>query len=168
MRILRFAERTGRAGGAARHPVWVTELNWDTRPPDPKGVPADLQRRWVARALYRLSAEGVQAVFWHFVSDPPDSRHPAGLWHADDPRGQAFGRPKPALAAFRFPFVAVRETERRLRVWGLLPRPGRRRRSRSSAAGGAAAGGAWAAPRSRPPGCLRASRGARRRVAAGP
>ncbi|MEA2134316.1 MAG: hypothetical protein QOC68_2225 [Solirubrobacteraceae bacterium] len=124
LRILHAAERTGRAGGAVPHPVWVTELNWDSRPPDPKGLPAALQRRWIARALYRMSAEGVQAVFWHFITDPPDPRHPAGLWHDDDPRGRAFGRPKPALAAFRFPFVAIRGTEARVRVWGLLPGPG--------------------------------------------
>jgi hypothetical protein len=123
LRILRAAERRGLARGTVPHPVWVTELNWDSRPPDPKGLPGDLQRRYVARAMYRLAAEGVQAVFWHFISDPPDPRHPAGLWH-DDPRGRAFGRPKPALAAFRFPFVAIRKTERRIRVWGLLPGPG--------------------------------------------
>lgn len=148
VRLLRAAERTGRAPGPQRHPLWVTELNWDSRPPDPQGLPGPLQRRWVARALYRLSAEGVQAVFWHFISDPPDPRHPAGLWHVDA-RGRAFGRPKPALAAFRFPFVAIRESGTRVRLWGLLPAAGprsavieRRRRGRWRRAGRARVSGA--------------------------
>ena len=37
---LRQAERTGRVGGARHHAVWVTELSWDSSPPDPLGVPA--------------------------------------------------------------------------------------------------------------------------------
>ena len=36
---LRRAERTRRVGGARRHAVWVTELSWDSSPPDPLGVP---------------------------------------------------------------------------------------------------------------------------------
>jgi len=119
--ILRAAERTGRALGAARHPVWVTELNWDTNPPDPQGLNAVRQHRWVPRALYRLAAEGVQVVFWHFISDRSDPRHPAGLWRAGSP-----GKAKPALRAFRFPFVAVRGSEREVRLWGLLPQAGPR------------------------------------------
>jgi hypothetical protein len=125
--ILRTAERTGRAEGARRHPLWVTELNWNSRPPDPDGLTPRLQHRYVARALYRLAAEGVRVAFWHFISDRPNLPHrPGGLWR-DDPRGLAYGRPKPALSAFRFPFVVVRGSERQVRVWGLVPRPGARR-----------------------------------------
>lgn len=126
LELLRAAERTGRAPRARRHQVWVTELNWDTRPPDSRGLPAALQRRWIPRALYRLSAEGVSAVFWHFISDPPDRSHPAGLWQRSA-AGPAQDRPKPALAAFRFPFVVNRTSEARVRVWGLLPSSGPRR-----------------------------------------
>jgi hypothetical protein len=127
VRIMRTAERTGRALGPRPHPVWVTELNWDSRPPDPSGLRPRLQRRYVARALYRLAAEGVRVAFWHFLSDRADlPRHPGGLWRRD-PRGRAHDRAKPALAAFRFPFVAVRGTERGVRVWGLLPHSGARR-----------------------------------------
>ena len=117
--LLRTAERSGRAPGG-RHPLWVTELNWSSRPPLRSGLAAAQQQRFVARGLYRLWAAGVRTAIWHFISDRRDLPHrPAGLWRRD-------GRAKPALRAFSFPFVVVRETRRRARVWGLLPRPGRR------------------------------------------
>src|SRR2546426_446434 len=34
-------------------PLWVSELSWDSSPPDPKGVPAQLLARWTAEAIYR-------------------------------------------------------------------------------------------------------------------
>src|SRR5207248_10179685 len=46
-----------RAGSiTARHApqFWVTEFSWDSDPPDPKAVPAQLEARWVAEALYRM------------------------------------------------------------------------------------------------------------------
>ena len=40
---------------------WVTEFNWDTKPPDPKGVPQRLHARWVSEVLFRMWRAGVSA-----------------------------------------------------------------------------------------------------------
>jgi hypothetical protein len=98
---------------------WVTEFSWDTRPPDPRGVPLKLHARWVAEALYRMWTSGVSLVTWLQLRDnnPPDLFQ-GGLYF----RGATIeeDRPKPALQAFRFPFVGF---PRRggVYVWGRTP-----------------------------------------------
>ena len=66
---LRQAERTGRVGGARHHAVWVTELSWDSSPPDPLGVPAQKQARWLEESLYVLWRGGVDTVIWFLARD---------------------------------------------------------------------------------------------------
>lgn len=107
-----------------RTPVrfWVTEFSWDTRPPDPKAVPATLHARWVAEAMYRMWQAGVSLVVWFTLRDdppPPDYDFQSGLWFRGA-GGLATDRPKPALAAFRFPFVAF-SGGRGIDFWGRLP-----------------------------------------------
>jgi hypothetical protein len=105
-----------------RHPAfWVTEFSWDSKPPDPQGVPNTLLTRWVAEALYRLWNDGVSLVTWLQVRDQPMSASfwQSGLWYAG-------GRPKPALRAFRFPLVALPQANGRVLVWGRTPRGERR------------------------------------------
>jgi hypothetical protein len=98
----------------------VTEFSWDSNPPDPKGVPAALEGRWVAEALYRMWTAGVSLVTWFTLRDQPvrTSPYQSGLYF----RGatMAGDRPKPALTAFRFPFVAFRHG-RDVSVWGRTP-----------------------------------------------
>jgi hypothetical protein len=105
---------------------WVTEFGWDTKPPDPQGVPAALEARWVAEALYRMWNAGVSLVTWFLLRDDPFPASPyqSGLYLRG--RTLAADRPKLALAAFRFPFVALPEGGH-LVVWGRTPggRPGR-------------------------------------------
>ena len=125
-KLLLAAARAGHV--VSRRPVrfWVTEFAWDTRPPDPQGVPALLEARWVAEALYRMWEAGVSLVTWFLLRDDPLAVSPyqSGLYF----RGGtvAADRPKPALAAFRFPFVALPESGHLL-IWGRTPggRPGR-------------------------------------------
>jgi hypothetical protein len=123
-RLLTIAQRTGRVFPASGTRLWATELNYDSKPPDPQGATARTLERWVPRALELLWRQGVDLVTWEFVRDPPSKlNHPAGLYQVDpaapdDPRRD---RPKPVLNAFRFPFTAQRTARGRVRLWALLP-----------------------------------------------
>ena len=115
------------AGIAAGHVVstqpvrfWVTEFSWDSDPPDPAGVPAKLEGRWVAEALYRMWSDGISLVTWFTIRDHPITLSPyqSGLYYAaSNPQND---RPKPALTAFRFPFVAFAQ-DGKISVWGRTP-----------------------------------------------
>ncbi len=130
-RLLSAAQRTGRVFPARGTRLWITELNWDSRPPLRTGATAEQLQRWVPRALYRLWSEGVDLVAWQFLRDPPSRpAHPAGLYRSDRtaPLDATRDRPKPAaIRAFRFPFTGVRRDRGHVALWGLLPRPARTR-----------------------------------------
>ena len=49
-RVLHAAERARHVLPAGAKRLWVTELSWDTSPPDPNGVPAAKQARWLEQA----------------------------------------------------------------------------------------------------------------------
>ena len=91
-----------RARGLPR--FWVTEFSWDTSPPDPRGLPLRLHARWVSEALYLMWRSGVSLVTWYLIRDEVDGFAQSGLYFRG--RTIARDRPKPALTAFRFPFVA--------------------------------------------------------------
>jgi hypothetical protein len=121
---LRAAERAGTTGTGGTHPLWATEIWWDSQPPDPSGVPLQRHARWIEQSLYLLSKQGASAVFYLAVQDVP-SQNPianraesAGLFKAD-------GSPKPAFTAFRFPFVTDRKSKRKLIAWGKAPVAGK-------------------------------------------
>ena len=105
--------------------LWVTEFAWDSNPPDPKGVPAALEARWVSEAFYRMWANGVSLFVWLQLRDEPypSSYFQSGLYYAN-PAGIASDRPKPALRSFRFPFVALSQVwkgKKAVFVWGRTP-----------------------------------------------
>jgi len=124
-RILRAGMRARRVTSRVRVRFWVTEFSWDTRPPDPGGVPVSTHVRWVSEAMYRMWRSGVSLVTWFQLRDDarngkPDSQvFQSGLYFrcASGPRCD---RPKPVLAAFRFPFVAL-PARRSTVVWGRTP-----------------------------------------------
>lgn len=100
--------------------LWVSELSWDTSPPDPSGVPARLHARWTAEALYRSWQVGAGVLIWGQLRDYPLSSadrpwgvYQSGLYQYDDGA-------KLSLRAFRFPFVA-RKRDGRVSVWGRVP-----------------------------------------------
>ncbi len=99
---------------------WVTEFAWDSNPPDPGGVPVALEGRWVAESLFRMWSSGVSLVTWFTLRDQPFATSPyqSGLYFL----GSTFARDraKPALTAFRFPFVAY-PAGKRVSVWGRTP-----------------------------------------------
>jgi hypothetical protein len=131
-RLLRAADRARRIVNSSRRtPFWVTEFSWDTRPPDPGGVPLSRHARWVGEALYRMWNAGVSTVFWFQLRDEARrgrsfaATYQSGLYF----RGRTFrrDRPKPALRAFRFPFVALPAGRKRVTIWGRTPDSGRGR-----------------------------------------
>ena len=129
-RLLRAAERSGRALPRKRHPIWVTETSYDSSPPDPDGVPAATHARWLQEAFFLLWRQGVDTITWFQVRD----QLPAPSFAASNQSGVYFadGRAKPAARAFRFPLVAERATRTSHRVWGRSPLAGRLRIQRRS------------------------------------
>jgi hypothetical protein len=120
-RLVRAARRLGNVDNRGAVRFWATEFSWDTRPPDPEGVPLMLHRRWTAEALYRLWAAGFSFVSWAQLRDDPLAATylQSGLYF----RGAtvARDRPKPSLQAFRFPLVAFPRARSRVYVWGRTP-----------------------------------------------
>ena len=119
--LLLAAVRAGHVRPNAAIRFWVTEFSWDTTP-DPRAVPYRLHARWVAEALYRMWTHGVSLVTWFQLRDDKldprghQATYESGLYFRCA-RGPSCDRPKRALTAFRFPFVAYRSGSRVL-VWG--------------------------------------------------
>lgn len=124
--LLSAADRAGRIKGRySRTPLWITEFSWDSKPPDPGGLPMRTLKRWTAEALYQAWSEGVSRFFWLCLRDnAPNPMLPfsetieAGLYF----RGAtvAEDRPKPNMYAFRFPFVAYSRNNGFF-FWGRTP-----------------------------------------------
>lgn len=122
--LLRGAERAGRALPRERHPVWITEVGYNSRPPNPYGVPLARAARWLDEALGELWREGASAIFWNQVGDQP----PVPSYSATSQSGVYYvsGAPKWAmLDAFRFPIDTWRASGSTLEVWGKSPASGR-------------------------------------------
>jgi hypothetical protein len=125
-RILRRAQRADRARSAR---IWATEFSWDSTPPDPFAVPLREHARWVAESFFRMWANGVELVVWFQLRDNPKGTFTwaqtfqSGLYMRTTDR-YADEKAKPALRAFRFPFVAL-PAGRGVRVWGRTPGSGR-------------------------------------------
>jgi hypothetical protein len=101
---------------------WITEFSWDSKPPDPGAVPVTLEAQWISEAIYRMWRTGISLVTWFLIRD--DAHFQSGLYFAGPTL--ADDRPKPALTAFRFPFVG-HMVNRNVAVWGRTPsgKPGR-------------------------------------------
>jgi hypothetical protein len=118
--VLRAAESLGTLPGS--HPAWVTEFWWDSNPPNPVGAPPDVQAAWIEHSLYLFWKAGASAAINFAIRDStlyPVTRngYQSGLYFLD-------GSPKPALTAFRFPFVTERINREALRAWGKAPAGG--------------------------------------------
>jgi hypothetical protein len=119
--LVKAAVRNGRALPHRAKRYWVTEVSWDSSPPDPQGVPAARQARWLADAFYVLWKQGVDTVFWFQVRDQP----PIPSYAASYQSGVYLlnGKPKPSQRAFAFPFSCERHGSR-VRVWMRAPASG--------------------------------------------
>lgn len=124
-RLLRAADRAGRTKGRFKHtPLWVTELSWDSNPPDPGGLPMKIETRWTAEALFRAWRAGVDTFFWFSLRDSPTGSFPfsetqqSGLYFSGPNIEQ--DQPKENLYSFRFPFVAY-PGRKGIYLWGRTP-----------------------------------------------
>lgn len=114
-RILRAAERFHTALPAGPKSLWVTEIGWSANPPAPSQLAR--QAHNLSLGFYELWTQHVSHVYWFLLRDPPQNRKSfsgGGLYLKD-------GAAKPAAAAFRFPFIAVRAAHGRLTLWGKSP-----------------------------------------------
>lgn len=106
------------------HPLWATELWWNTKPPNKFGFPLGKQARWIEQALYLLQKQGASVVINYELRDFPYSPKNAantlqsGLFFHD-------GKRKPSYRTFRFPFVTHRTGARKIRTWGKSPEAGK-------------------------------------------
>lgn len=116
--VLRAAERANTVGTGGRHPLWATELWWNS---DLSGTlpsfPLDAQARFYQNGLYVLWKQHVDVVIVLQLQDDPRSEFSTGLFFAD-------GSPKPSFAAFRFPLVSDDDGSE-TRVWGKSPEAGK-------------------------------------------
>ena len=118
-RVLDKAERTNRVEPGGKKPIWATEIWWDSKPPDPDGVPEQRHAQYLSESFYRLWKQGVERVIWFQIRDQACSPSCAG-----SPQTGLFlqnGNPKLAADAFAFPFVANAEKGKNVSVWGLAP-----------------------------------------------
>lgn len=132
VRVVRAAVSKGRVLPRRRKRIWITEVSWDSRPPDPQGVPARRHAMWLADSFFQLWRQGADTITWFGVRDQrpsPDysSTYQSGVLFAG-------GAPKLAARAFRFPFAMSRAGRTGALAWGRSPAGGvvvveRRRRS---------------------------------------
>jgi hypothetical protein len=101
---------------------WVTEVSWDSRPPDPDGVSLKKQARYLAETFYLLWKQGVRDVLWFNIRDQAKGGSYASTYQS----GVYFrgGKAKPSQHAFRFPFF-VKSKKSGVGVWGRAPVAGR-------------------------------------------
>jgi hypothetical protein len=122
-RVLRKAEELKTVLPRKHRPLWVTEFWYDTNPPDPLGLPLATQARWYQQDLYSFWHQGASVAITLQLRDAPEGRtystsNQSGLYFVD-------GSPKPSRTAFRFPFVAHRESAFKVGVWGIAPHRGK-------------------------------------------
>jgi hypothetical protein len=111
--------RETRDAFGSRVRIWLTELGFQTNPPDRiLGVGWGMQARFVAEAQYRAyRMAGVDVVIQYLLRDEPAT----DAWQSG--LETVSGRAKPALAAFSLPLVQVARRGAATTVWGQV-RPG--------------------------------------------
>ena len=124
-KLIAAADRADRIKGAFKKtPLWITEFSWDSKPPDPNGLPMKIEIRWVAEAMHTAWSAGVSNFLWYSLRDavhdgstPYKETLESGLYFRGPTIEQ--DQPKPFLQAFRFPFVAY--PGKSLGYWGRTP-----------------------------------------------
>jgi hypothetical protein len=103
--IVERAVKVGTAVPVGPKPAWVTEIAYDTNPPDPTGVSLAKQAAWLEQSMALLWNQGVRLMLWFSVVDQAPtpsyaSTYQSGLYFLD-------GRAKPSATAFAFPLARV-------------------------------------------------------------
>ncbi len=116
-------------------PLYVTELGWETNPPDPyRGVPLEAQARYLSQSMaMSWATPDLRMTAWYLLRDIPGD--PAAVpgsrqqWRTFQ-TGLEFvdGTPKPALEALRMPLWIEPSGNGSYRAWGrVAPGEGARR-----------------------------------------
>ncbi len=124
--LLAAADKAGRINSVfKRTPLWITEMGWDSNPPDPGGLPMKIEKQWIAETLYESWRWGVSNFMWYSLDDfPPEPKLPfsetlqTGLYFYAPKAAEE--QPKEVMPAFRFPFLAIRQGKG-LKIWGRTP-----------------------------------------------
>ena len=121
-RTLRAAEKLGRVKGG-RHPVWATEIWWESDPPDSRnGIKSRQARSVDGRSALQPVEAGCRR---RHQFRRPRRRWPDRDEVIDSGLILPDGTRKPAFQAFRFPFVVDRKSKRSALAWGKAPMGGR-------------------------------------------
>jgi hypothetical protein len=121
-KVVKAAKRTHHIRPGGNHPLWVTELWWNTNPPNRFGFPVKTQARWIEQAFYELWKQGASTVINLEIRDSP-AGDPANTLQS----GIFFhsNKKKPSYKTFRFPFVTHRKSKGRVGAWGKAPESGK-------------------------------------------
>jgi hypothetical protein len=125
-RPLKVALKDGTVAPRKSKQLWATELSWDSKPPDPDGIPAHLQATYMEGAFSTMWSEGVSAVVWFLMRDEaPEPSFATTLQSGIYFRGDTMAQdtPKPSFTAFSFPFTGYIH-KGKTQLWGLAPTPG--------------------------------------------
>lgn len=129
-RLVRAGTRRGTVRPRRAKGLWVTEMGWDTRPPNPHGLRPRTQARYVNDALFVLWRSGVSHATNLLMRDLggetarqaiDPQRRQSGVFFRG--RTLALDKPKPSFFAMRFPFVVLPRSGGRGRAWGVPPCP---------------------------------------------
>lgn len=118
-KVVRAAERYNQIAPRGHHPIWVTEFWWFTERLNgpnvgPYAISPEQHARWIVQGLYRFWQDGASVAIYWGMQDYGDFS--TALFYDN-------GKPKPAFAAFRFPFLTDRGKS--LIAWGKTPVRGR-------------------------------------------
>jgi len=123
---LSVAIKKGTVAPRRKKQLWATELSWDSRPPDPNGIPERLQAIYMEGAFSELWNEGVSAVIWFNMRDQypyPDyqSTLQSGIYFRGDTIAE--DTKKMSFTSYSFPFTAYIK-KGKTQLWGLAPAAG--------------------------------------------
>jgi hypothetical protein len=125
-KLIPIAKRAGTLLPKGRKPLWITELSWDSNPPNPNGLSPALQAEYLEGAFYVFWKQGVSLVTWWNIRD--DHYSPgwvntlaSGIYYAGATPAQ--DTPKTSYTAYTFPFTAYR-TNGVAQLWGMAPTAG--------------------------------------------
>jgi len=124
--LIPIAERAGTLLPMGPKPLWITELSWDSNPPNPNGLSPALQAEYLEGAFYVLWMQGAHLITWWNIRD--DTPSPgwvtslaSGIYY--DGMTPAQDTPKPSYTAYTFPFTAYR-SKGIAQLWGMAPTAG--------------------------------------------
>jgi hypothetical protein len=102
VRTLRKAEKRNRVGTNGRHPVWLTEFWWETRPPDKcVGIAKRRHASFIKGALRSFKRQGAAVAINFLIRDQPYQQSQCGRATFQTGAFFANGTRKPAFKAFR-------------------------------------------------------------------